>query len=123
MTTIKLTSSQYHLLCEALRRFECFAVRRDNRKWRIGDLRAAWTGLGYASDYKSVVDAGLMVSVHGIWPRAIGWYQLTEKGARIILQWHKAGYKCGKRNYELTVRPPRSYEINQPPKEIKPNAS
>lgn len=96
---------QHFLLCEALRRFECFAVRNDKRKWTLSDLQAAWTGLGTATTYKPVVDAGFMKVATTPNPGFVTWWGLTEKGARIVLAWHKAGFTCGN-GYELQKTPP-----------------
>jgi hypothetical protein len=106
MTTFRLGNVQHGLLCEALRRFECFAVRRDGRKWTPDDLLRAWTGLGTRSEYRPVIDAGLMQIASCTAPRCIGWWSLTETGAEIVLAWHEAGFGCGN-GYELTAIPPR----------------
>jgi len=52
----------------------------------------AWTGLGYKTVYRSVVDAGLMRWVRGEpRDRHVGWLRLTEAGAKIIQQWIDEG--------------------------------
>lgn len=105
----RLGNVQHGLLCEALRRFECFAVRRDHRQWAIEDLLRAWTGLGTAAEYRPVIDAGLMRGAACTSPPARGcpgWWSLTEAGAQIVLAWHEAGYGCGD-GYELEKVPPR----------------
>jgi hypothetical protein len=102
----KLTAPQHRMLCEALRRFECFAVRRDGKKWKLADLQRAWTGLGPRSWYKSAVDGGYMrILDNGYAPRVSCWWLLTEAGAKIVLHWHKSGYTCGT-GYTLTTIPP-----------------
>lgn len=101
-----IIGSRIHLLlCEALCRFECFAVRRDQRKWTIEDLTKAWTGLGSRSKYKPAVDKGFMESTHGRNDRYDCWWNLTKAGAEIVLAWHTAGYDCGD-GYELKKTPP-----------------
>jgi len=83
-------------LVEALRRFECFAVRRDHLKWTLEDLQKAWTGLGSPTSYKAVYEAGLMKPHDGQMPhRRSGWWVLTERAAKIVLAWHNAGHNCG----------------------------
>ena len=107
--TYRLTSAQHRLLCEAIRRFECFAVHRDCRKWTRRDLLRAWTGLGTTAEYRPVIDAGLMRGAPCTSPPGrgyMGWWSLTEAGARIVLDWHKAGYGCGQ-GYDLERIPPR----------------
>ena len=109
MTKFRLGNAQHGLLCEALRRFECFAVRRDKCRWTPDDLLRAGTGLGTRSEYRPVIDAGLMrgaACTLSPAPRCIGWWSLTETGARIVLAWHEAGFGCNN-GYELTAIPPR----------------
>jgi hypothetical protein len=105
----RLGTAQHRLLCEALRRFECFAARRDGRRWTPMDLVGAWTGLGTRSEYRAAVDAGLMrgaACTSPPAPRCTGWFSLTETGAQIVLAWHKAGYGCGD-GFELAGVPPQ----------------
>jgi len=109
MTEFRLGNAQHRLLCEALRRFECFAVRRYGRKWTPDDLLRAWTGLGTRSEYRPVINAGLMRSAactSSPAPRCTGWWSLTAAGAEIVLAWHEAGFGCGN-GYELTTPPPK----------------
>ena len=109
MTKFRLGNAQHDLLCEALRRFECFAVRRDKCRWTPNDLLRAWTGLGTRSEYRPVIEAGLMrgaACTSSPAPRCIGWWSLTEAGAEIVLAWHKAGFGCGD-GYELKDTPPQ----------------
>jgi len=108
-TMTRLGNTQHALLCEALRRFECFAVRRDGRKWTPTDLQRAWTGLGTRSEYRPAIDAGLMRGAPCTSPPApgcMGWWSLTETGAQIVLAWHEAGFGCGN-GFDLTATPPR----------------
>jgi hypothetical protein len=83
---IILTSNQYSLLLEALRRFIRFA---DNKT-----LKSAWTGLGYKTVYKPVLDARMMVWVDYVVPRSrtMGWLTLTDLGAKIVQKWIDDGY-------------------------------
>ncbi len=82
-TERKLTFRQRELLTEALRRWQNFGPPHTG-----GDtLTTAWTGLGYASQYKPVVDAGLMEFIGKYEKRCLGWLRLTEAGAAIVQQW------------------------------------
>lgn len=83
--TQKLTAQQRRLLTEALRRWQQFNHTGGNT------LTTAWTGLGYASDYKPVVDAGLMEFIGKYEKRCMGWLRLTEAGAAIVQQWIDEG--------------------------------
>jgi hypothetical protein len=123
----KLGESAHDMLCEALRRFECFAVRQDRRKWTISHLMNAWTGLGSRTTYKWAIDAGLMTVAPRTTVQAnpghTSWWSLTEEGARIVLAWHNAGFVCGKDakgydSFELkTPLPPRvgEYTVEDEP--------
>jgi hypothetical protein len=113
-TTIVLTAAQHRVLCEALRRFECFGVRSDGRRWTIEDMQQGWTGLGPPSVYRAAVGAAYMRTTHlPEIPRVSNWYSLTETGAKIVLAWHKAGYGCPPNEYTLAKTPPRTVEIHQ----------
>lgn len=103
-----LTPAQYELLCEALRRFECFWVRDPARKskWTTTSLMDAWTGLGSKSEYSAAGRAGLMTPIGHIPPRTKGWWQLLSRGAAIVLHWHKLGHGCEKGEYSLHTLPP-----------------
>ena len=79
MNEIKLTSKRRSLLREALRRYVQFHAGEE--------LTTAWTGLGFRTDYKPVLDAGLMEWVYRWRPRCMGWLRLTEAGARIVQAW------------------------------------
>lgn len=98
---MRLTQNQHWLLCEALRRFECF--HRD-QKWTIKNLTEAWTGLGSKTNYKPVLNAGLMVIAGTYYKGVSNWFRLTNTGAKIVKKWHDAGYVC--KNYELVSMPP-----------------
>ena len=82
----KITSNQRRLLVEALRRWDRFG-RMENKP-----LAVAWTGLGTATDYKSV-SPEYMSSVHGHSHRHDQWWKLTEKGAAIVQFWYDMGYR------------------------------
>lgn len=102
-----MKTNVYKLLVEALRRFECFAVRRDGKKWTKEDLMNAWIGLGTEADYRPTVEAGLMrIAVGASYPDrgCMGWWGLTERGANIIYRWHKRGFGC-KNSYEIKKQP------------------
>lgn len=83
-----VTKAQAKLLREAWRRWKMRSMPNPNRS-----LTTAWTGLGSASYYKPVLDAGLMEPVHGLDPGSTIWWRLTEKGvlAMIILGWIEGG--------------------------------
>ena len=91
----KLNWKQRVLLEEALRRYWLFAEGRP--------LDEAWTGLGYKSDYKPVVDAGLMTPIGREIPRCLRWFRLTSDGAAIVKQWiDEEKYKI--EDYKLVKR-------------------
>lgn len=102
----KIPSKAYPLLVEALRRFECFAVRRDGKEWTMADLQSVCTGLGTATDYKPAVNQDLMKVVNPN-KRYYCWWTLTEKGAKIVLYWHEQGYGCGD-GWQVQGFPPQS---------------
>lgn len=79
----KLTERQKAYLLEALRRYTRFHNGEE--------LIKAWTGLGSYTQYKSVVDAGLMTRVHAPNPGYMVWWKLTDKGAAIVQRWLDAG--------------------------------
>lgn len=83
---IQLNRSEYWILLEALRRYLKF---NDLNK----SITECWTGLGYQSQVKSVVEKGYMNWISGQpYKRCLGWLQLTEKGSKIILKWIEEGY-------------------------------
>lgn len=91
----KLNWKQQVLLEEALRRYWLFADGKP--------LDQAWTGLGYKSDYKSVVNAGLMAPIGPDVPRGLRWFKLTQAGAALVQQWiDEKKYKI--EDYELRKR-------------------
>ena len=81
MSEFAVTKAQAVLLREARRRFHRYGCN-DN-------IRDAWTGLGSATHYKPVFDAGLMEPIHALHPGNSIWWKLTEKGvlAMIMLGW------------------------------------
>jgi hypothetical protein len=100
--------SQFLILCEAFRRFECFSVRQSNCAWEIKAMQEQWTGLGTATVYKPAVDSLLMKRASPE-RRGMAWWQLTELGANIVLAWHNAGYSFNS-NHELNFQPPLTCE-------------
>lgn len=88
MPKIKLRAAQHSLLLEALRRRQLHEGKTDPLK----PLEQDWTGLGFPSEYKPVVEAGLMEGVHGETARVMNWYRLTAKGALIVQKWLDEGY-------------------------------
>lgn len=62
----------HRLIIEAIRRLDKFHSDEDPRM--------AWSGLGFKSEYKPVLDAGLMEWVSPPSPRCMGWLRLTAKG-------------------------------------------
>lgn len=108
-----MTQAQHLLMMEALRRF----LKFNNQKL---PLITAWTGLGYASHYKPVIDAGWMTWISGRIPsrRCMGWLRLTEEGAKIVQQWIDAGYthlKFIERDWEY----PFNKDGKLPPKHVE----
>ena len=87
MKNNKLTPKEHILLMEALRRYIRFG------KTEGKTLKNSWTGLGTASEYRSVILNGLMTWVHGTPPkRTMGWLSLTDKGCEIVQKWLNDGY-------------------------------
>ena len=74
-----LTARQEQLLMEAARRW---IIIDDTH--RAKGIRWAWTGLGSATYYKPVVDAGLMEIATRPNPGHLTWWRLTDKGAAIV---------------------------------------
>jgi hypothetical protein len=77
---------------EARRRFESFHAPRGK------PLGLAWTGLGFPSEYKPMVEKGFMVSIDTEVPRCLSWYVLTEKG---VAEYRRLfpGSESGKHKY------------------------
>lgn len=74
----KMTAPIGRAMEEARRRFESFAMR-DGKS-----LESAWLGLGFPSEYRAAVQAGLMRPLHGQErPRVLTWYLLTESGVAL----------------------------------------
>lgn len=65
-------------------------VAKDNRKGMVN----AWTGIGTRSDYRTVVDAGLMTYVH-FCQGSTKWWRMTDKGAILVQSWIHAGLHIG----------------------------
>lgn len=104
----RLYEPEYRALREALRRWLVFyVVGGEHDK----PLHKAWLGLGYKTDYKAAVDAGLMEWVHGEpQPRCEGWLRLTPTGCAIVNYWIELGYADPDNlgdDYDLIDWPPR----------------
>lgn len=85
-------SIQFNLV-EALRRFEMQEHRPNALTWTVENLvKYKWTGLAYASNMKQTTAKGYMRCACKYPPRTLGWYLLTEKGAKIVLEWHNQGF-------------------------------
>ncbi len=82
----EVTVTQKALLREAMRRWN---LRREFNEPIGQTLLTAWTGLGSATHYKPVFDAGLMEPVHGPNKGNSIWWKLTKKGvlAIVMLGW------------------------------------
>ncbi len=82
-----VTEKQAVLLREAYRRWKMYS-RGDDKT-----ILEAWTGLGSATFYKPVVDAGFMEPIHALHPGNSIWWRLTEKGvlAMTMLGWIEGG--------------------------------
>ena len=78
-----LSKHQYGAMVEALRRWTRFG--------KSDDPKAYWTGLGFETEYKAAVKAGLMVRDGHYGPRCMGWYNVTDKGAAVLRQWRALG--------------------------------
>jgi len=77
---MKMKAGVEILMNEAIRRYCLFHAGEP--------LRNAWVGLGTVSEYKSVLDDGLMIFHDGKKPykRCRGWLVLTDKGVTLFLQ-------------------------------------
>lgn len=96
-----LSNEKHVLLAEALRRYTRFHSKES--------MLTAWTGLGCASEYKKVLDSGLMAWVSA--PphrRCKGWLRLTEAGAKIVKRWINSGW--GFEQVEGGYLPPKEVE-------------
>ena len=72
--TVKINTPEGKLLWEAMRRILCLS-----KKKKVNDY---FIGLGFPSEYKSGVEAGLFVPSYGsAKPRIMAWYRLTTLGA------------------------------------------
>jgi hypothetical protein len=81
-----LTTPQRRILREALRRWQRLAPPGGDT------LTTAWLGLGYRSEYKPALTAGLMQYVGAPPPpRVMGWLVLTDKGAAFLQAWIDEG--------------------------------
>jgi hypothetical protein len=78
--TVTLNTAQSALLGEAWRRVFI------KHPFEVKSLNDRFLGLGFPSEYKPAVDAGLMRPSHGETPRVLNWYCLTELGQKIVKQ-------------------------------------
>lgn len=118
---VNLVEADTHarLLIEALRRWYCFAVRRDNRK--LSALEYAWLGLGTRNTgYGRLERFGLMRIAPGVADNSphLSWWSVTPRGGLILRRWIRQGFWVPPSSYERVVhrrdpalRPmiPRSY--------------
>ena len=81
-----LSKHQHALLCEALRRY----TRHHQQDGK--PLTECWTGLGTATDYKPVSDAGLMQIATTPNPHFDTWWKLTPAGSKIVQFWLASGF-------------------------------
>lgn len=77
--TIKIYTAEGKLLWEALRRMRCLGEKKS--------LNDNFIGLGFPSEYKAGVEAGLFVPSYGrSYPRTMAWFKLTPLGQLVIKQ-------------------------------------
>lgn len=77
--TITIFAKEGRLLWEAMRRMLCMGEKKS--------LNDYFIGLGYPSEYKAGVQAGLFAPSYGTSkPRIMAWYKLTPLGQRVIKQ-------------------------------------
>ncbi len=86
MSDFVLGVRQKRLLREAMRRYK---LRNPGNHTGGQTLTTAWTGLGSATEYAAVVNAGYMEPATSLNPGSLVWWRLTEKGvlAIIFLGW------------------------------------
>lgn len=89
-----LSKSEHSALVEALRRRLTF----NNRDQSITEQ---WTGLGCASEYRAAAIMGFMAIDGQYAPRAMRWWRLTPKGARIIAYWMGQGFTVDESNWSI----------------------
>lgn len=111
---MKIKTQTYNCLHEALLRYENFRIgwpshRKVHRKWSLKSLQEGWTGLGYPSEYKQAVEDGFMKPASKVRPKCMGWYYLTEKGARVVKHWHDTNYST--LEYSLGNTPPMNVNL------------
>lgn len=100
----KLTNSQHGILCEALRRYDRFS--------RKEGILTAWTGLGSKATYRSAVDNGYMVSIHGHeHEKYDSWWRLMMEGAAIVCQWINDGFNA--KRIEANDLPPKNGTVKK----------
>ncbi len=84
---VKLTPKIQKLLAGALRRYTRF-----HKGHKMTDC---WTGLGFVTEYKPAINAGLMESATNSQRGCMRWFRLTPAGAKIVKAWVNSGW-----NYE-----------------------
>ena len=90
-----MTWKRMKLLCEAVRRITRF--KDDNP----GGM---WCGVGFPTDYETVVTAGWMKSVDKVHPRKLWWFKLTQDGQDIVDELMEAGLTY--KHIEATIKQP-----------------
>lgn len=108
----RMSKKTFGLLKEALRRYECFAVRQRNQTWDIESIVSNFTGYGNFIQHQIAVDEGYMVPNEPDANRGhTQWWSLTEKGARLILKWHEQGFTCGEEWKLVTMPDYENYKV------------
>ena len=79
----RLGKIQRYLLFEAVRRYTRFGKGKS--------LLTVWVGLGSATAYKSLLNAGLVEFVSGEHKGYTTWFKLTPKGAEYVQCWLDLG--------------------------------
>jgi len=79
-----MNKSQFNCMAEALRR--CVVFHPEEH------IKDVWSGLGTYTNYKSVLDSGMMQYAHVKNPRYKNWFSLTDKGCKIVQYWIDKGY-------------------------------
>jgi hypothetical protein len=89
---IRASSGGFKTMTNTKRKLMLEALRRYTRFHKGESLTASWTGLGFVSEYKPVVAAGLMESATDSQPRCMRWFRLTDAGAAIVKGWLDKGF-------------------------------
>lgn len=99
-------TKKHELLIEALRRFSRFSMTQKGKG--VESLTTEWTGLGSATEYKPVLDEGLMEIATKPNPGYATWWRLTPKGAKIVKHWLGQGHTYNSIERELYPDRPRA---------------